>query len=301
MARVSEILRGKGADVLKIEASATVFDAIKKIVDKNVGSILVTEGDEVVGIMTERDYLRKIIVLGRTSHETLVSEIMTAPLVYVTPETTIEESMAIMTDRRDPPPPGRGERGRRRHHLDRRSRQVPVARAELPDPVPDRLHLGPLVRAPGPAGETVLHLSVVAKAVEQRDSVVIRFAGDSGDGMQLTGGQFTSETAMLGNDLSTFPDYPRRDPRARRIAARRLGLPAPFRRPRHPDAGRPAGRARRDEPGRAEDESQGSRQGRHADREQGRVHRAQPRQGRLHREPARGRLARRVPGARRRG
>jgi len=100
MARVSEILRGKGADVLKIEASATVFDAIKKIVDKNVGSILVTEGDEVVGIMTERDYLRKIIVLGRTSHETLVSEIMTSPLVYVTPETTIEESMAIMTDRR---------------------------------------------------------------------------------------------------------------------------------------------------------------------------------------------------------
>jgi CBS domain-containing protein len=100
MSRVSEILRGKGTDVLKIDASSTVFDAIKKIVDKNVGSILVTEGDEVVGIMTERDYLRKIAVLGRTSHETLVSEIMTAPLVYVTPETTIEESMAIMTDRR---------------------------------------------------------------------------------------------------------------------------------------------------------------------------------------------------------
>ena len=100
MSRVSEILRGKGTDVLKIDASSTVFDAIKKIVDKNVGSILVTEGDEVVGIMTERDYLRKIAVLGRTSHETLVNEIMTAPLVYVTPETTIEESMAIMTDRR---------------------------------------------------------------------------------------------------------------------------------------------------------------------------------------------------------
>jgi 2-oxoglutarate ferredoxin oxidoreductase subunit alpha len=54
----------------------------------------------------------------------------------------------------------------------------------------------------------VLNLSVVAKAVEQRDSVVIRFAGDSGDGMQLTGGQFTSETAVLGNDLSSFPDFP---------------------------------------------------------------------------------------------
>jgi CBS domain-containing protein len=100
MGRISEILRGKGADVLKIDSSATVFDAIKKIVEKNVGSILVTAGDEVVGIMTERDYLRKIAVLGRTSHETLVSEIMTSPLVYVTPDTTIEESMAIMTDRR---------------------------------------------------------------------------------------------------------------------------------------------------------------------------------------------------------
>ena len=100
MARVSEILRGKGADVLKIEASATVFDALKKIVELNVGSILVTEGDEVVGIMTERDYLRKIAIQGRTSHDTLVGEIMSKPLVYVTPETSIEESMAIMTDRR---------------------------------------------------------------------------------------------------------------------------------------------------------------------------------------------------------
>ncbi len=100
MGRVSEILRGKGVDVLKIDASATVFDAIKRIVDVNVGSILVTEGDEVVGIMTERDYLRKIAVHGRTSRDTKVGEIMSSPLIYVTPETSIEESMAIMTDRR---------------------------------------------------------------------------------------------------------------------------------------------------------------------------------------------------------
>src|SRR6266545_4550436 len=77
MGRVSEILRGKGVDVLKIDASATVFDAIKRIVDVNVGSILVTEGDEVVGIMTERDYLRKIAVHGRTSRDTKVGAIMT--------------------------------------------------------------------------------------------------------------------------------------------------------------------------------------------------------------------------------
>jgi CBS domain-containing protein len=100
MARISEILRGKSGDVLKIDAAATVFDAIKKIVDKNVGSILVTRDDEVVGIMTERDYLRKIAIFGRTSHDTLVEEIMSTPIVYVTPDTTIEESMAIMTDKR---------------------------------------------------------------------------------------------------------------------------------------------------------------------------------------------------------
>ena len=100
MARVSEILRGKQGDVLKIDASATVFDAIKKIVEQNVGSILVTRDGDVVGIMTERDYLRKIAIFGRTSHDTLVGEIMSSPLMYVTPETSIEEAMAIMTDRR---------------------------------------------------------------------------------------------------------------------------------------------------------------------------------------------------------
>jgi len=101
MARVSEILRAKGStDVLKIDASATVFEALEKIVERNVGSILVTDGDKVAGIMTERDYLRKITLQGRTSRDTKVSEIMTSPLVYVTPETTIEETMAIMTDRR---------------------------------------------------------------------------------------------------------------------------------------------------------------------------------------------------------
>jgi CBS domain-containing protein len=100
MARVSDILRGKGTDVLKIEASATVFAALEKLVEKNVGSILVTDGGEVVGIMTERDYLRKIAILGRTSHDTKVRDIMSSPLVYVTPETSVEETMAIMTDRR---------------------------------------------------------------------------------------------------------------------------------------------------------------------------------------------------------
>ena len=100
MARLSEILRRKGGDVLKIDADETVFAAICRMVDARVGSILVTEEGEVTGIMTERDYLRKVAVKGRTSHDTIVREIMTSPLIYVTPETTVEESMAIMTDRR---------------------------------------------------------------------------------------------------------------------------------------------------------------------------------------------------------
>ena len=88
--------------------------------------------------------------------------------------------------------------------------------------------------------------------VKQLDRVVIRIAGDSGDGMQLTGDRFTQETANFGNDLSTLPNFPGRDPRACRHAGRGVVLPAALRRPRHPDPGRPARRAGGDEPGRAE-------------------------------------------------
>jgi CBS domain-containing protein len=98
--RVSDILKGKGGDVLKVEAAATVFDAIKRMVEANVGSTLVTDDDEVVGIMTERDYLRRVTLEGRTDKETEVREIMSSPIIYVTPETSIEECMALMTDRR---------------------------------------------------------------------------------------------------------------------------------------------------------------------------------------------------------
>jgi signal-transduction protein with cAMP-binding, CBS, and nucleotidyltransferase domain len=70
------------------------------MVEANIGALMVIDGGETVGIMTERDYLRKIAVQGRTSHDTKVHEIMSSPLVYVTLETSIEESMAIMTDRR---------------------------------------------------------------------------------------------------------------------------------------------------------------------------------------------------------
>jgi CBS domain-containing protein len=98
---LAEILDEKGHDVLKIAGDATVLDAVKRMVDANVGSLLVTEGDDIAGIVTERDYLRRAaLVAERTDNETPVREIMTSPLVVATPETPIDECMALMTERR---------------------------------------------------------------------------------------------------------------------------------------------------------------------------------------------------------
>ena len=98
--RLAEILEEKGRDVLEIDAGASVFEAVQRMVEMNVGSLLVTEGGEIIGIVTERDYLRRVTLEGRTDHETPVSEIMSSPLIVVTPETTVDECMALMTDRR---------------------------------------------------------------------------------------------------------------------------------------------------------------------------------------------------------
>ena len=102
MADVAKILADKGGDVIRIGGDATVFDAIKAMVEANVGAILVigSNADRVEGIFTERDYLRRIAVEGRTSRDTLVRDVMTAPVIAVGPETSVEEAMALMTDRR---------------------------------------------------------------------------------------------------------------------------------------------------------------------------------------------------------
>jgi signal-transduction protein with cAMP-binding, CBS, and nucleotidyltransferase domain len=102
MADVAKILAEKGGNVIRIAGEATVFDAIKAMVEANVGAILVMgpDSDRVEGIFTERDYLRRIAVEGRTSRDTLVREVMTSPVMVVGPETTVEEAMAMMTDRR---------------------------------------------------------------------------------------------------------------------------------------------------------------------------------------------------------
>jgi CBS domain-containing protein len=97
---VSDILDHKGRDVISIDGDATVFDAVKMMVDANVGALLVTGEGGIEGIFTERDYLRRIAVEGRTSRDTKVREVMSAPVIVVTPETSVEETMAIMTDRK---------------------------------------------------------------------------------------------------------------------------------------------------------------------------------------------------------
>jgi CBS domain-containing protein len=98
--RVTEILEGKGGEVIRIDAGASVLDAVRLMVERNVGSLLVTEGERITGIVTERDYLRRVTLEGRTEEETTVREIMSSPLVVVTPEASVEECMAVMTDRR---------------------------------------------------------------------------------------------------------------------------------------------------------------------------------------------------------
>lgn len=100
MNQLAKILEEKGNEVLAIEADASVFEAIKRMVEANVGALLVTDEGEIAGIVTERDYLRRVALKGRTDKETAIREIMTSPLIVATPQMTIDECMALMTDRR---------------------------------------------------------------------------------------------------------------------------------------------------------------------------------------------------------
>jgi CBS domain-containing protein len=79
---------------------ASVFEAVSEMARRNVGALMVMEGQDVVGIVTERDYARKIVLLARASRDTEVQDIMTAPVMYVQPTQTVEECMALMTDKR---------------------------------------------------------------------------------------------------------------------------------------------------------------------------------------------------------
>jgi len=100
MGRIAEILASKTKEVQTIEPSATVFDAIRKMVDHNIGAILVADGEKILGIFTERDYLRRIVLEHRTSKTTRVDEAMTPKLVCVDPQSSVEDCLAMMTQER---------------------------------------------------------------------------------------------------------------------------------------------------------------------------------------------------------
>ena len=101
MKTAADLLKAKAhQSVFTITPEDSVFDAVKLMSEKNIGALLVTEGEEVVGIITERDYARKIILMSRSSKETLVREIMTSAVMYVHPSQTSEECMMLMTENR---------------------------------------------------------------------------------------------------------------------------------------------------------------------------------------------------------
>ena len=101
MKTAAQILGSKPDQTIHtITPSASVYDAVKLMAEKNVGALLVREGERIAGIITERDYARKIILMGRASKDTPVRDIMTSEVMYVRPDQTSEECMALMTENR---------------------------------------------------------------------------------------------------------------------------------------------------------------------------------------------------------
>lgn len=100
MATIGQLLDAKGHEVHALAPDASVFDAIEMMATHGVGALLVLEHGRLVGIISERDYARKVILRGRASKTTLVGEIMTAPVITAPSRLTVEEGMAVMTERR---------------------------------------------------------------------------------------------------------------------------------------------------------------------------------------------------------
>jgi len=93
------VLKQKDQNVWHVSPEACVYDAIEMMAEKYVGALLVVSEGKLVGVVSERDYARKVILQGKSSKQTLVKEIMTSPAIFVTPDQTVEDSMRIMTDK----------------------------------------------------------------------------------------------------------------------------------------------------------------------------------------------------------
>ena len=100
MASVKQLLQGKGHDVWSIGPEASVYDAIAKMAQEEVGALVVLEGELLVGVVSERDYARKVVLQGRSSRDTKTKDIMTTRVAYARPDQSVEDCMAVMTEKR---------------------------------------------------------------------------------------------------------------------------------------------------------------------------------------------------------
>ena len=101
MKKVAQILRSKSdPSIHTIVPTASMFDALMLMAEKNIGALLIMEGETIVGMLSERDYARKVVLMGRSSKETPVRDVMTRPVLYVGPQQSTEECMALMTEKR---------------------------------------------------------------------------------------------------------------------------------------------------------------------------------------------------------
>ena len=99
MTSIQQLLEGKGSEFWSTTPDASVYDALLLLAEKNIGALVVLQNEELAGVVSERDYARKVVLSGKTSMETPVEEIMTEEVITIGTETTVDEAMALMTDK----------------------------------------------------------------------------------------------------------------------------------------------------------------------------------------------------------